>query len=71
LEGKSSTLTWSTESAYFDSHTLSLRSGSAKATRIGVKVYWYVDPKPLPVNIPGEAAGEDFYTLDLARIASR
>ncbi len=71
LEGKSSTLTWSTESAYFDSHTLSLRSGSAKATRIGVKVYWYVDPKPLSVNIPGEAAVEDFYTLDLARIASR
>lgn len=43
------TSTWSVGGFYFDSHSL-----TAPATpgtyQIGVKVYWYADPQPLPVN---------------------
>jgi uncharacterized membrane protein len=51
LKNTDPTSGWAQDSVHFDSHTLMLPTPSADGEyTIGVKVYWYADPKPLAVT---------------------
>lgn len=51
LKGSDPTSGWAKDSVHFDSHTLVLPTPASEGQyTIGVKVYWYADPKPLVVT---------------------
>ena len=59
LDGHGATSAWNVGDYQFDSKTLDLPVGlPAGIYTVGVKVYWYVDQKPLPVQISGGAPTE-------------
>jgi hypothetical protein len=66
LDGRDPTSGWQVGDVRFDSHRLRVPGGlPTPAPTIGVKVYWYADPKPLPViaTARGGAAAADYYAL--------
>lgn len=66
LAGKSPTLGWQAGGLYFDSATLRLPTDLPPGTyTVGVKVYFYADPAPLPVN------GAESYTVGQVESNSR
>jgi hypothetical protein len=67
FEGRSPTDQWQPGDARFDSHRLVLPSDLAPGQyQIGLKVYWYGDGKPLPVN--GERPA-DYFVLKVFTIS--
>jgi hypothetical protein len=59
LDGKGLTSTWNIGDYQFDSKTLDVPTGLAAGTySVGIKVYWYVDQKPLAVQVNGAKATE-------------
>ncbi|HLY28708.1 MAG TPA: hypothetical protein VKQ72_20350, partial [Aggregatilineales bacterium] len=52
----------------FDGKTLDLPANLPPGTySVAVKLYWYVDQKPLPVDTPGQATG-DYYVIGPVRV---
>src|SRR6266446_2800320 len=59
LDGHGATSAWNVGDYQFDSKTLDLPVGLPVGIyTVGVKVYWYVDQKPLPVQISGGSPTE-------------
>ncbi len=59
LAGRSPTSAWLPGELKFDTHTLRLPPTLPPGRyRIGVKVYWYGDQQPLPVQMDGQADGD-------------
>lgn len=73
LDGRNPTSAWAVGSVQFDSHRLTLpptfpatlAEAEAAGYTIGVKVYWYADPQPLPVRTAENVEPVEYYRLAL------
>ncbi|MEP7289486.1 MAG: glycosyltransferase family 39 protein [Chloroflexota bacterium] len=67
LDGRAPTSTWQLGEVRFDSATLTLPANLPAGTySLAVKIYYYVDQKPLPVTANGAARSEYFVVQHMA-----